>query len=190
MRKRILAIQLGSWKFVKRIFYAGMVLAAFVSYAYTTMTGGNLKIPIVSNLGGGQKSLGANLVLNGASIGQGVIGEQMEGGNYKLLGGAVAAEATFATAKTDLSAAHCYPNPFKPSMGHTKIRFTKLTRDIEIKIYTISGELIKTLKKSDANDYIEWDAKNSNGEDLASGVYLYLIKSAGQTKKGKLMIIR
>lgn len=117
------------------------------------------------------------------------MGGQMEGGNYRLLGGAAPAAATFATAKEDLSNAHCYPNPFKPSSGHTKITFTSLTREIEIKIYTISGELVKTLRKSDEKDYIEWDAKNSNGENLASGVYLYLINNSSQTKKGKLMII-
>ncbi|MCG2725981.1 MAG: T9SS type A sorting domain-containing protein [Elusimicrobia bacterium] len=185
------SITLPTRKFAKQIFYSGVVWVGFVFFVYSAvMTGGNLKIPIVSSSSGGQKSVGGNLALNAANMGQGITGGQMEGGNYSLLGGAVPAAVTFAIAKKDLSDAHCYPTPFKPSLGHDKITFTNLTRDSEIKIYTISGELIKTLNKSDANDSIEWNAKTGNGENLASGVYIYMIKSASQAKKGKLMIIK
>jgi hypothetical protein len=117
--------------------------AGFVFYIYSTvLIGGDLKIPLISNLSGGQKAVGGDLVLvlDAANISQGIAGGQMQGGNYKLLGGATPATTTLETAK-NLSNAHCYPNPFKPSLGHNKITFTDLPRNIEIKIYTISGEL-------------------------------------------------
>jgi len=47
-----------------------------------------------------------------------------------------------------------------------------------------------TLIKYDTNDYLEWDVRNSRGEALASGVYIYIIKSGYFSKKGKLMIIK
>jgi len=43
----------------------------------------------------------------------------------------------------DLSKVYCYPNPFRPSKGHTRITFDCLTSDIRIRIYNIAGELVK-----------------------------------------------
>ena len=98
--------------------------------------------------------------------------------------------AALTTAKSDLSTAHCYPVPFKPSAGHTKITFTDLTRSARIRIYTITRELVRTLDKSDAGDALEWDVRNGRGSAVDSGVYLFLIESTGKPKKGKLMVIR
>ncbi|MBI1979504.1 MAG: hypothetical protein HYS58_01930 [Elusimicrobia bacterium] len=36
----------------------------------------------------------------------------------------------------------------------------------------------------------ECDVKNSGGEDVASDVYLYVIESGGNKKKGELVIVR
>jgi len=38
---------------------------------------------------------------------------------------------------------------------------------------------------------MSWDVKNNKAENIASGVYMYMItNNAGQAKKGKLAIIR
>jgi hypothetical protein len=161
-----------------------------VVYLYSAiLTGGNLSIPVIAITSGGVPVTGGSFSLSATSIGQNVAGTNISGGNYTIVGGIVPGIG-IENAKANLSAAHCYPVPFKPSMGHTKITFIDLTRDAEIKIYTISGELVMTLKKSDGNDHLFWDVKNSWGEDVASGVYLFLIKNISGTKKGKLMIIR
>jgi len=40
-------------------------------------------------------------------------------------------------------------------------------------------------------DYYEWDVKNSSGQKLASGVYIYYITATGAGKaKGKFAVIR
>ncbi|MFC1546247.1 T9SS type A sorting domain-containing protein [bacterium] len=95
-------------------------------------------------------------------------------------------------AALDLSEAHVYPNPFKLSKGHTHINFTRLPARVEILIYTVSGELFRTLNKDDSRtDEIRWDIKNETGEKVFSGVYLYLLRSnEGKVKTGKLLIIR
>lgn len=155
-----------------------------------TLSGGNIRVPLVTTVSGGGAASGGVFAVKGSNMG-GITasGARLSGGNFSLVGG-VAPAIIPATAKPDLSAVHCYPVPFKPSAGHTKITFTGLTRAVKIRVYSISGELVRTLDKSDPNDFMDWDVKNDRGEAVVSGVYLYSVKSASQTKTGKLMIIR
>jgi len=98
--------------------------------------------------------------------------------------------ALMALPATTLSQAYAFPNPFKPSLGHITITFTNLASECTIKIYTLAGDLVKTLVENDGNREYVWDVKNEAGENLASGLYFYVIKSADDTKTGKLVIIR
>ncbi|MBI5573110.1 MAG: T9SS type A sorting domain-containing protein [Elusimicrobia bacterium] len=90
------------------------------------------------------------------------------------------------TPKTNLDTVSVYPNPFKPSYGHTQITFDGLTANIKIKIYTIAGRLVDEFETETSGSY------NWNPGDTASGVYIYYIKDKNGTgsKKGKLAIIR
>lgn len=98
--------------------------------------------------------------------------------------------ALMALPAATLSQAYAFPNPFKPSLGHKTITFTNLASECTIKIYTLAGDLVKTLVENDGNREYVWDVKNEAGENLASGLYFYVIKSADDTKTGKLVIIR
>ena len=161
------------------------------SPAYAAMTGGALKIISLTTYSGGRMAAYGSSAAKAINIGASTAsGACLRGGQYCLSVGGTPAVVTAATAKLDLTSAHCYPVPFKPSAGHTKITFTNLTRFARIRIYTISGELVRMLDKFDAGDTLEWNVRNSRGSAVDSGVYLYLIKSGNQTKKGKLMIIR
>jgi hypothetical protein len=164
--------------------------AAFQLHS-AVLSGGSLKVSALSlTSGAGTPSSGGTLTVSAGAIGQNLAGAAMTGGTLSVTGGLVPVIVGAAAPKTDLSAAHCYPVPFKPSEGHTKITFQDLTGKAEIRIYTIAGELVRSLSKSDANDYFDWDVRNSKGEQLASGVFVYVIKAGGKTKKGKLMVIR
>lgn len=168
-----------------------LCLAAAVELRSATLTGGTLTVSAVtSTSGSGTLSTGGTLSLAAAALGQGAAPAALSGGTLSLSGGLVPAIVVISAASPDLSGAHCYPVPFKPSAGHTTIRFQDLTSRAEIKIFTIAGELVRSISKADANDYIDWDVRNSRGEPLASGVFIYVIKSGGSTKKGKLMVIR
>ena len=161
------------------------------SPAAAVSTNGSLKIPVLSTpSGGGAKASVGNLILNASSIGESVPAAKVTGSGYSMSGGVIAAAVTYATYMKDLGQAHCYPVPFKPSLGHAKITFSQLTRDAEIKIYTLSGQLVRKLVKSDLKDTLEWNVTNERGQAAASGVYLYVVKSAAGKKRGKLMIIR
>ena len=91
---------------------------------------------------------------------------------------------------TGLSDAYAYPVPFIPSRGDTDITFTNISPLCTIKIYTLNGELIRTIEHTSGKTSYSWDVTNDRGDRLGSGVYLYLIKNNKNKKKGKLIIIR
>jgi hypothetical protein len=76
-----------------------------------------------------------------------------------------------------------YPNPFNPS---TTLRFViNLLNNVSVKIYNILGKEITTLleKQISPGIYtIDWEARDSNGELLPSGVYL--IRLSANNKAG------
>ena len=73
-----------------------------------------------------------------------------------------------------------YPNPFNPT---TKIEFSLLVAaDVELRIYNILGQQVATLindQRSAGNHSVLWDASDSNGMKLSSGIYLYKLKATG-----------
>ncbi|MBI3292656.1 MAG: hypothetical protein HYZ73_07620, partial [Elusimicrobia bacterium] len=70
------------------------------------------------------------------------------------------------------------------------ITFTNLTSECTIRIYTLTGELVRELRHQGGLPSFRWDVTNDQGEAVVSGVYLYDIRSLNDSKQGKLMIIR
>lgn len=87
-----------------------------------------------------------------------------------------------------------YPNPFNPV---TNVRFTvgsdqPLTH-ITLKIYNISGQLVKTLvdeEKTPGTYIVTWDGKNNSGKEVASGIYFYQLKSKNFRDTKRMIIIK
>ena len=87
-----------------------------------------------------------------------------------------------------------YPNPFNPA---TWLPY-HLAYDapVTISIYNLNGKLIReiSLGKQKAGFYISkdragyWDGKDSLGQEVASGVYLYTLQ-AGDFKATRKMVI-
>ncbi|MCR4662843.1 MAG: gliding motility-associated C-terminal domain-containing protein [Endomicrobiaceae bacterium] len=87
-----------------------------------------------------------------------------------------------------------YPVPYKPNSGGRYggdgIHFTNVTEGTNIKIFNVAGEKVfeQTLDSSD--DFL-WNAKNNAGNNIASGIYFYYIKTPdGKKVKGKLAVER
>ncbi len=82
-----------------------------------------------------------------------------------------------------------YPNPFNLSKGHTQINFDGLTSDARIRIFTLTGRL---LKEEEVNWQYSWtwDVRNIEREELARGIYLWVVTDkAGGRRIGKIAII-
>jgi photosystem II stability/assembly factor-like uncharacterized protein len=73
-----------------------------------------------------------------------------------------------------------YPNPFNPS---TTIKFKLPVRaHVTLKVVNLLGQEVATLMDSRQNSgdiEIEWDGKNSAGNQVASGIYFYQLVAKG-----------
>jgi hypothetical protein len=89
------------------------------------------------------------------------------------------AEVAFEVASTsDLRISHVlnYPNPFARSTTFTFQQNQSSPINVEIKIYSLAGRLVKVLRSSSVTDRfvrIGWDGRDEDGDVLANGVYLY-----------------
>ncbi len=84
-----------------------------------------------------------------------------------------------------------YPNPFNPS---TTIEFElPETAEVELAIFNVRGERIKTLYSGQkpAGCYkMTWNGTNSNGSQVSSGVYFYRLKTADQQQTNRMVLMR
>jgi len=88
-------------------------------------------------------------------------------------------------------------NPFNPEATDPDGRYTriyyKVTEEgVTIRIYSINGELVKTLAedKMETEDRIEWDGRNDKREVVGSGVYLVNLKIGKSSKTVKVVILK
>ncbi|MFH1562080.1 MAG: alpha/beta fold hydrolase [Nitrospirota bacterium] len=91
----------------------------------------------------------------------------------------------------DLTNAFVYPNP----TDGKKLIFTNLTKNVRIRIFTVVGEEVFEIEvETPSNPGIgkwTWNCRGSEGQRLASGIYIYLLTNdKGQKKTGKLGIVR
>ncbi|MFH1562498.1 MAG: hypothetical protein ABIF11_03645 [Nitrospirota bacterium] len=92
---------------------------------------------------------------------------------------------------TDLTGAYVYQNP----TDGTELIFAELTQNVRIRVFTVVGEEVFNIEVPSPNTptpgKYRWNCNGSNGQKLASGIYIYLLTNAqGQKKTGKLGIIR
>lgn len=84
-----------------------------------------------------------------------------------------------------------YPNPFNPQ---TTIRFeTFKNGEVLLEVYNILGEKILAL----VHDYlpagvhvVEWNGKNSVGENVPSGIYFYRLQMGSETSVRKMHLLQ
>ena len=89
-----------------------------------------------------------------------------------------------------------YPNPFNPE---TWIPFTlSKPEHVVISIYDVKGHLIRKLYlgKRKRGVYLSksraayWDGRNEKGEEVASGVYFYLMEAGRFKRQRKMVLVR
>ncbi len=90
------------------------------------------------------------------------------------------------------------PNPYivrtewEPSRDYSRIAFTHLPDKCTIRIYTLSGDLLRTLEHDspelDGNE--NWDLLTKNNQKIAAGIYIYHVDSQYGEKIGKFAVVR
>jgi subtilisin family serine protease len=92
--------------------------------------------------------------------------------------------------KFNLSEVYTYPNPFRKGLDPNGITFANLTIEAEIRVMTCEGRTIRVLNESNGDGGVIWDCRDEQGNDLASGIYIYKVSNHKESKYGKLAIVR
>lgn len=93
------------------------------------------------------------------------------------------------------SLVHVFPNPFVIG-DHVSLTFSSMPPQSVVKIFSLSGQLIRTLKMATATQLVLWDGKDRNGRYVSSGIYFYHVYSSSGAssrfapKTGKIAVIR
>jgi len=81
------------------------------------------------------------------------------------------------------------PNPYDPEKGLLTFFGSGIVpKNTEIRIYTIGGNLVKTLTETSGRDEIDWDGTNEQGEKVVDGIYLYIYESPTEKGIGKFTV--
>lgn len=88
-------------------------------------------------------------------------------------------------------------NPFNPEASDSLDRYTEIYYKVTeqgatIRIYSINGELVKTLEEDSTKkkDTIKWYGKNDKGRVVGSGVYLVNLKIGKSSKTIKVIVLK
>jgi hypothetical protein len=92
-------------------------------------------------------------------------------------------------AKQDINKVGVFPNPyyaFNPNeISRTTrfITFNRLPQKAIIRIYNLGGQLVRTLRKDDVTQFIQWNLANEDNFPVASGMYLAYVDMPGLGSK-------
>jgi hypothetical protein len=88
-----------------------------------------------------------------------------------------------------------FPNPFYAD-GIEKVLIPVESEfdEIDLKIFTAGLDLVYSAKVKPefnfGNYFVSWNGRNSSGEIVKSGVYIYILVADGKEKIGKFVLIR
>ena len=91
-----------------------------------------------------------------------------------------------------------FPNPYyasnlaESSRFDRFVTFNNLPKNAVIRIFNLSGQLVRTLEKNSANQFMRWDLMNARNYPVASGIYIAYVEvpELGFTKTLKFTIIQ
>ena len=75
------------------------------------------------------------------------------------------------------------PNPYYGYSSYeinqldNRVKITNLPQIASVKIFTVSGTLVRTIRKDDSMTSIDWDLKNDFGIPIASGLYIIHVRA-------------
>ena len=102
-------------------------------------------------------------------------------------------------AQASLNNVRVVPNPFNLFQAKTfpgdadRLTFTNVTRRCVIRIFTVNGDLVKTLHKDDPSAFITWSPMlTEDNLFIAPDVYIYMVEDldTGKRATGKFVVVR
>ena len=84
-----------------------------------------------------------------------------------------------------------YPNPFNPN---TTFKFSLHGRShVRIEVFNVLGRRVKTLHEGElaAGTYtVTWDGRDDGNQSVATGIYLYRIKTDDFVEAKKMLLLK
>lgn len=76
--------------------------------------------------------------------------------------------------------------------GERRVEFRNLPQGCTIRIYTVRGDLVRTLRQDGSLDgYVAWNLRTKDNLDVAPGLYIYHVEAPGTGEyTGKLAVIK
>ncbi len=101
-------------------------------------------------------------------------------------------------AKADVEKINVFPNPYyaanplETSRFSRFVTFNHLPKNVDIRIFNLSGVQVRSLTKTDDSQFYRWDLKNERGLPVASGVYIVHLDmpDLGKEKVLKVFIVQ
>jgi hypothetical protein len=99
-------------------------------------------------------------------------------------------------AESQLERIRVVPNPYYGRSNYErnqflrKIRFMNLPAVCTIRIFNLSGDLVRTLEKNDSStSVLTWDVQTTNQLPVGSGIYIYQVEAPGAGKTFGRMVV-
>ena len=92
-------------------------------------------------------------------------------------------------AKEAMELINAVPNPYYGNSSYetnqldNRVKITNLPQRATISIFSVSGALVRIIKKDDSVTSVDWDLKNDYGIPIASGLYIIHVNAPGIGEK-------
>lgn len=118
--------------------------------------------------------------------------------SFKIKG----AEVQQAVVEQNIKNIKVVPNPYMVSSLYEReygelrreplrqLQFINLPSECTIYIFSVNADLVKTLHHNSSNGTEVWDLRTESGREIAPGVYIYVVKSAGSEFKDRFAVIK
>jgi hypothetical protein len=100
--------------------------------------------------------------------------------------------------KADLEKVNVFPNPYyglnsmETSRYEHFVTFSHLPQKATIRIFDVAGNMVRTIEKDSADQFLTWNLSNDNNLPVASGLYIAHVEmpESGVEKVLKLAIVQ
>lgn len=94
-----------------------------------------------------------------------------------------------ASVRLPLSRAILYPNPVHLGRGDSRVRISRISAPVSIRVYNLEGELVHEVDGV-ADGGTAWDLLTLNGYKATSGVYLVRVSDGRSVETRKIAVVR
>jgi len=89
----------------------------------------------------------------------------------------------------DLTSIYPFPNPVY-ARDAAIIRFQNVPPEADLYIFSTSGKKVTRVENQGGSRVRSWYLKNDDGNQVAAGIYMFLVEGEGILKRGKFSIVR